>query len=83
MQLDQILIRPASNQMIIQFSDGAGRADNLTIGTENNSNVAAIVADARNRLPAEADNPAKEEIEQEIAELEYRLRLLKQSIGQA
>lgn len=83
MQLDQILIRPASNQLIIQFSDSAGRADNLTIGIENNSNVAAIVADARNRLPAEADNPAKEEIEQEIAELEYRLRMLKQSIGEA
>jgi len=32
-------------------------------------------------LPAEQDRPDKSEIEQEIEELEYRLKMLTESIG--
>jgi phosphoribosylformylglycinamidine (FGAM) synthase-like amidotransferase family enzyme len=70
------------NQWIVQYSDNAGRTNNFTVSSAGNASIAAIVADARGRLPAEADHPDKSEVEQEIEELEYRLRMLKQSIGQ-
>lgn len=81
MQVDQILIRPVDNEFIVQYSDNAGRTNNFTVSSSGNANVAAIIADARSRLPVEADHPDKSEIEQEIGELEYRLQMLKQSIG--
>ncbi len=81
MQVDQILIRPADNEWIVQYSDSAGRTNNFTVSSAGNANIAAIVADATSRLPAEAAHPDKSEVEQEIEELEYRLTMLKQSIG--
>jgi hypothetical protein len=81
MQVDQILIRPTENQWVVQYSDSAGRTNNFTVSSAGNANIAAIVADARGRLPPEANHPDKSEIEQEIEELEYRLQMLKQSIG--
>lgn len=81
MQVDQILIRPADNEWIVQYSDNAGRTNNFTVSSVGNASIAAIVADASNRLPTEADHPDKTEVEQEIEELEYRLQMLKQSIG--
>lgn len=81
MQIDQILIRPADKELIVQYSDNTGRANNFTITTEGNSSVAAVIADAKSRLPAETDRPDKSEVEQEIGELEYRLKMLRQSIG--
>jgi hypothetical protein len=81
MQVDQILIRPADNEWIVQYSDSAGRTNNFTVSSAGNASIAAIVADAQGRLPAEANHPDKSEVEQEIEELEYRLTMLKQSIG--
>jgi hypothetical protein len=83
MQIEQIIIRPAREQLIVQYSDRAGRTSNLTVSTANNASVAAVLADAANRLPTDAENPAKAEIQQEIGNLEDRIRLLKQSIGAA
>jgi len=81
MQIDQIIVRPSENVFIIQYSDSAGRSDNIVASSAGNANVAALVADAQQRLPSEQNNPAKDEIEQEIEELEYRLKMLKESIG--
>jgi len=81
MQIDQILIRPVENEFVVQYSDNAGRTNNFTTTSEDNANIAAIIADAKKKLPAEADRPDKSEISQEIEELEYRLKMLKQSIG--
>jgi hypothetical protein len=67
---------------VVQYSDNAGRTNNFTVSSAGNPNVAAIVTDARSRLPTEANHPEKSEIEQEIEALEYRLQMLKQSIGQ-
>lgn len=83
MQVDQIIIRPSSSALIVQYSDSAGRADNFTLDSRGNANVAAILADATARLPAASENPAKAEIQKEIADLETRVARLKQSIGAA
>ena len=40
MQIDQILIRPADNQFIVQYSDNAGRSNNFTLNSANNANIA-------------------------------------------
>jgi hypothetical protein len=45
--------------------------------------LATVVADAQQRLPKEQDRPNKDEIQQEIGELEYRLTQLQKSIGAA
>ena len=47
-----------------------------------NTQAAALIANAKVRLPTEQNCPDKGEIEQEISELEYRVRQLKLSIGQ-
>ncbi len=83
MRIDQLLIRPNDNVLIIQYSDSAGRQNNIVVESTGNSNIAALLADAQQRLPLEKDNPVKSEVEQEIAELEYRLTQLKKSIGAA
>ena len=83
MQIDQIIIRPAREQLIVQFSDRAGRVNNIIASTTNNASVAAVLADAASRLPCDAENPAKAEIQSEIATLEERVRLLKESIATA
>ena len=83
MQIDQILIRPADSVLIIQYSDSAGRSDNIVVDSAGNSNISAVISDAQKRVPSEADRPDKSEIEQEIEELEYRLAQLKKSIGEA
>jgi uncharacterized protein YceH (UPF0502 family) len=77
------LIRPKDNMFIVQYSDSAGRQNNLVVDSTGNSTIATLLADAQQRVPAEKDNPVKSEVEQEIAELEYRLTQLKQSIGVA
>ena len=83
MQIDQILVRPKDHSLIIQYSDNVGRSNNIVSDSTGNAHVAALMTEAQSKLPAEADRPDKTEIEQEIEELEYRLKQLKQSIGQA
>ena len=43
----------------------------------------AFLADCEGRLPAEPEGPEQTEVEEEIAELEYRLEHLRKSIGVA
>ena len=81
MQIDQILVRPQQNRVIIQFSDVAGRTNSKSKPYAGNATAERLVAESQQELPPEAEHPAKSEIEQEIAELEYRLSQLKQSIG--
>jgi hypothetical protein len=81
MQIDQILVRPAENAVVIQFSDNVGRTTTIVHPSPDSGTVESLIADCRAQLPAETDHPAKSEIEQEIAELEYRLEQLKRSIG--
>ena len=83
MQIDQIIIRPAQELLIVQYSDATGRSNNFTLNTANDANVAAIVSDAQGRLPSDSANPAKPEIQKEIADLENRIQVLKQAIGVA
>ena len=45
--------------------------------------LAAFLVDCQGRLPAEPETPPQTEVEQEIAELEYRLEHLRKSIGLA
>jgi len=81
MQIDQILIRPGNQSVIVRVTDAVGRRDNLVFDGASNSDVQAVISTYQQQLPSEEEHPAKSEIEQEIAELEYRLTQLKQSIG--
>ena len=83
MKLDQIIIRPAKTQMILQYSDPLSRANHLIVDTKDNAAVAAVVADAQQRLPTPQNRPDKAIIQKEIAVLEARLEAMKESIGAA
>ena len=80
MQIHAITIRPEDNTVILLYVDKLGNRDSLIFDV-NQPSVQAVIAHFETQLPAEEDNPAKDEITQEIAELEYRLGRLKESIG--
>ncbi len=81
MQIDQIIVRPSEKSVILQYSDSAGRRNNVVFESTGNASVSGLVSDCEARLPSEAGRADKGEIQQEIEELEYRLKMLKQSIG--
>ena len=81
MQIHQILIRPQSDTLIILYTDVVGRRETITEQISGNSVAQQLVQQCETKLPADTEHPAKDEIEQEIDELEYRLKQLKQSIG--
>jgi hypothetical protein len=81
MQIDQILVRPQQDKVIIQFSDVAGRTTSKSKPYTGHATAQQLVAESQREVPPEEEHPAKGEIEQEIAALEYRLAQLKQSIG--
>jgi hypothetical protein len=83
MQIHQILVRPSDNTVVVLYVDLVGRRNSVVIDSTGNATVASLVTDCQRRLPADDQNPAKAEVEQEITELQYRLQMLKQSIGQA
>jgi hypothetical protein len=66
--------------MSILSVDLVGRR-NMTLDTTNDAVVRQLVEQYNCKLPADAENPAKEEIEQETSELEYRLSQLRKSIS--
>lgn len=70
-----------NTKLIILYMDVVGRRNNMTLDTTNDAVVQQLVQQCTRKLPADAENPAKEEIEQEISELEYRLAQLRKSIG--
>ena len=69
--------------LIILTEDVSGRRNSLTFGTGEFSGVATLVTQCEQRLPTDANNPAKAEILQEISALEDRVTKLKEAIGQA
>jgi hypothetical protein len=81
MQIHQILVRPQGNTVIIVFVDPVGRRNTMVFDSTGNATVQALIDECQQRLPPDEEHPDKSEIEQEIAELEYRLTQLKQSIG--
>ena len=83
MQIHQILIRPSDNILIIAYRDLVGRQYNLSLQVSDIATAADVVSQCQQRLPADEEHPAKEQVEQEISELEYRLEQLRQSIGVA
>ena len=85
MQLDQIILRPAADLILLQHIDSAGRSGSTVIppaslDAKQSEALVIFLAHCRDRLPPEPDNPARAEVEQEIAELEYRLEQLRKSI---
>ena len=84
MQLEQIVIKPSQNKWFVHYSDEASkRLGTVALDATGNATLAAIIADARQRIPVEQDRPDKPQIEKEITALQDRLTKLKQSIGQA
>ena len=87
MQLDQIILRPSADVILIQHSDSGGRSGvtplpSASLDAKQAEALSTFLAVCRDRLPPEPDKPPRTEIEQEIAELEYRLEHLRKSIGQ-
>ena len=81
MQIHQILVRPRDNTVIILTEDSIGNRGSVVVDSTGNATVSALVADCQRRLPSDAENPAKAEIQREIASLESRLGQLKTAIG--
>ena len=81
MQVHQIVIRPQGNLLILLYIDQIGRRETLVFDSSEISGVSQVIAECQNRLPTDANHPAKAQIQQEITELEQRVVQLKQSIG--
>jgi hypothetical protein len=82
MQVHQILIRTHDSSVTVVYIDLGGRRNSLVFDGSANAAVRDLVAECQRRLPPDDQNPAKAEIEREIADLSARLGRLKQSIGQ-
>ena len=88
MQLDQIILRPTADLILLQHTDSAGRSGSTVIpppslDAKQAEALASFLALCRDRLPPEPDHPGRAELEQEIAELEYRLEQLRKSLQPA
>lgn len=81
MHIHQILIRPETNTSIILYMDLTGRRDSIVVDHSGDTKVQQLIQAYTAKLPSDADNPAKPQIQKEIAELESRVAKLKQSIG--
>ena len=88
MQLDQIILRPSADVILLQHTDSAGRSAvtplaPASLDAKQAEALATFLALCRDRLPPEPDKPPRNEVEQEIAELEYRLEHLRKSLDPA
>ena len=88
MQIEQIIVRPSEDLVLVQHRDNAGRAGTVAVAVgkldeKPAEGLKALLADCEGRLPAEPETPPQTEVEQEIAELEYRLEHLRKSLGAA
>lgn len=88
MQLDQVILRPKADLILLQHTDSAGRsgATNIAPASLDEKQAAALetfLIACRDRLPPEPDKPPRSEVEQEIAELEFRLEQLRNLLEQA
>ena len=81
MEIHQIVIRPQDHTVIVLFKDIVGNRNNIVFDSAGNSAVQQLVAECEQKLPSDTENQDKSDIEQEITELEYRLKQLRQSIG--
>ena len=85
MQLDQIIMHPHADLILLQHTDSAGRSGvtvipSASLDAKQTEALATFLALCRDRVPLEPDKPPRPEIEQEIAELEYRLEHLRKSL---
>jgi hypothetical protein len=81
MHIHQILVRPRDNTVVVLYEDAVGNRNSIVVDSTGNATVSALVADCQQRLPSDSANPAKTQIQQEIANLEGRLTQLKSAIG--
>jgi len=82
MRIDQIILRPESDTILIQHTDSAGRSAVTVFGAgvfsaAQTQALAMVLTVCAKQLPPEPDSPVRTEVEQEIEELEYRLRMLR------
>ena len=85
MQIDQIILRPDASLILLQHTDSAGRTGTVLIEAPSldapqTAALVALIDLCQKRLPPEPDKPHPSEVEQEIADLEYRLEQLRKLI---
>ncbi len=85
MQIEQIIVRPEAKLILIQHTDSAYRSGVTVVPVGDLSPVQVdalevFLAFCRDKMPTEPDKPVPSEVEQEIAELEYRLEHLRKSL---
>ena len=85
MQIEQIIVRPEAKLILIQHTDSAYRSGVtvVPVGDLSPPQVDALeefLTFCRDKMPTEPDKAVPGEVEQEIAELEYRLEHLRRSL---
>ena len=87
MQIEQVIMRPHADLILLQHTDSAGRSGvtiipPASLDAKQTEALATFLALCRDRLPPEPDKPPRTDVEQEIAELEYRLEHLRKSLDE-
>ena len=73
MQVHQVVIRPHDGSVLILYIDRVGERFNLALEMAEIPAAAQVVQQCQDRLPPDAEHPARSQIETEINELEKRL----------
>jgi hypothetical protein len=87
MKLQQIIIRPDdAHPVLVQHTNNAGRTEATLVdvdalASDEQTAVHVVVDLCAKAMPAEVETPVLSEVEQEIAELEYKLEHLRKSLG--
>ena len=86
MQIEQIILRPDEDLVLVQHRDNTGRAGTVVmvgakLEPEAGAALDVLLEGCQDLLPPEPEKPAQTEVEQEIAELEYRLEYLRKAVG--
>ena len=79
MQIEQIILRPSANLIVLQHTDSAGRTgavliDPASLDETQTTSLAALVDLCQKRLPPEPDKSFPPWVEPEIADLEFSRR---------
>jgi hypothetical protein len=81
MKIQQILVKPREKNVIVIYADTVGYRGQLMLDAASLPEAGQLISVCEQRLPSDAENPNKDEIEREISALEKRLTALREAVG--